>query len=186
MGRDKALIEVDGVPMARRVADALEEGRADPVLCIGGDQAALEALGLEFLADDRPGEGPLGGLLTALEWAEGMPWDAVVVSACDHPWLDGEPVEQLLYGLNSAPLARPATGPWDGDTIAWRPPCWRSRCQPRSSIASPTTAMSTPGVAAAISMTAGTGSPVTVRPSIASTPARRRRAASRTSPANRR
>ena len=64
-------------------------------------------------ADDHPDEGPLGGFLTALEWADdgyGY-WDTVVVSACDHPWLDGETVENLLFGLIKAPLARPATGP---------------------------------------------------------------------------
>ena len=33
------------------------------------------------------------------------------MSACDHPWLDGETVENLLFGLIKAPLARPATGP---------------------------------------------------------------------------
>jgi molybdenum cofactor guanylyltransferase len=111
MGRDKALIEVDGVPMAKRVADALEDGGADPVLCIGGDQAALEALGLEWIPDDHPGEGPLGGFLTALEWVDHGLWDTVIVSACDHPWLDGLTVESLLFGLIKAPLARPATGP---------------------------------------------------------------------------
>jgi molybdopterin-guanine dinucleotide biosynthesis protein A len=111
MGRDKALIEVDGVPMAKRVAGALTDGGADPVLCIGGDQEALEAIGLEWIPDDHPGEGPLGGFLTALEFAAGSYWDTVVVSACDHPWLDGETVENLLFGLIKAPLARPATGP---------------------------------------------------------------------------
>ena len=111
MGRDKALIEVEGVPMAKRVAAALAAGGADPALCVGGDQDALEALGLEWIPDDHPGEGPLGGFLTALAWAEGGFWDTVVVSACDHPWLDGETVENLLFGLIKAPLARPATGP---------------------------------------------------------------------------
>jgi molybdopterin-guanine dinucleotide biosynthesis protein A len=107
MGRDKALLEVDGVPMAKRVADALADGGLHTVLCVGGDEQGLEALGLDWIADDHPGEGPLGGFLTALEWAEGGPWDAVVVSACDHPWLDGETVESLLFGLLRAPLARP-------------------------------------------------------------------------------
>jgi molybdenum cofactor guanylyltransferase len=111
MGRDKALIEVDGSPLAKRVVDALAAGGADPVLCVGGDQIALEAMGLEWIPDDHPDEGPLGGFLTALAWAEASYWDTVVVSACDHPWLDGETVENLLFGLIKAPLARPATGP---------------------------------------------------------------------------
>ena len=35
---------------------------------------------------------------------------------------------------------------WYGETIRWRPPCWRSRFQPRSSITSPTPPMSSVGV----------------------------------------
>jgi molybdopterin-guanine dinucleotide biosynthesis protein A len=111
MGRDKALVEVDGIAMAKRVAIALEDGDVDPVVCVGGDQAALEALDLEWIPDAHPGEGPLGGFLTALEWGEDTPWDAVVLSACDLPFLDGETVENLLLGLIGAPLARPAAGP---------------------------------------------------------------------------
>jgi molybdenum cofactor guanylyltransferase len=111
MGRDKALIEVEGVEMALRVSYAFEDAGIDPVLCIGGDQTRLEDLGLDWVADNYPGEGPLGGFLTALEWNRYGNWDTVVVSACDHPWLDGETVESLLFGLLKAPLARPATGP---------------------------------------------------------------------------
>ena len=112
MGRDKALIEVDGVPMAQRVAGALADGGADPVLCVGGDQDALEALGLESDPRRPPGR---GAARRAPHRAGVRPradsWDTVVVSACDHPWLDGETVENLLFGLIKAPLARPATGP---------------------------------------------------------------------------
>ena len=61
MGRDKATLPVDGVPMAARVADALRRAGAEPVLAVGGDQAALEALGLTWVADRHPGEGPSGG-----------------------------------------------------------------------------------------------------------------------------
>ena len=38
MGRDKATLPVDGVPMAARVADALRRAGAEPVLAVGGDQ----------------------------------------------------------------------------------------------------------------------------------------------------
>ncbi|WP_434127450.1 molybdenum cofactor guanylyltransferase, partial [Enterococcus faecium] len=45
MGTDKALIEVDGGPLARRVANALRAAGADPVIAVGGDLEALGDLG---------------------------------------------------------------------------------------------------------------------------------------------
>lgn len=66
MGCDKALLEVDGVAMARRVADALHAAGARRVVAVGGDAHGLAALGLDHRPDRWPGEGPLGGLVTAL------------------------------------------------------------------------------------------------------------------------
>lgn len=80
MGRDKALLEVDGDPMALRVAVALGAAGLDPVVAVGGDGDALESLGLTWVADQWPGEGPLGGLVTGLA-ATGA--DRVVLAACD-------------------------------------------------------------------------------------------------------
>lgn len=81
MGRDKALLEVEGRPLAARVVDALERAGASPVVCIGGDLDALAAAGLAAVPDEHPGEGPLGGLVTAL----GTPGagELVVVLATD-------------------------------------------------------------------------------------------------------
>lgn len=81
MGRDKALLEVDGVPMARRVAAALTAAGAGKVVAVGGDAAGLVALGLAHRPDRWPGEGPLGGLITALEEPDGG--SCAVVVACD-------------------------------------------------------------------------------------------------------
>jgi molybdopterin-guanine dinucleotide biosynthesis protein A len=66
MGVDKATIPVDGVAMARRVADALAAAGCSPVSAIGGDPAELGRLGLDTVIDRYPGDGPLGGILTAL------------------------------------------------------------------------------------------------------------------------
>ncbi|TML12241.1 MAG: hypothetical protein E6G39_12150 [Actinobacteria bacterium] len=66
MGRDKALIEVAGEPLVQRVARALTAAGAERVVVIGGDRRRIEALGLEVVADRFPGEGPLGGVLTAM------------------------------------------------------------------------------------------------------------------------
>ena len=37
MGRDKAFVEVDGAPMAQRVARAMRGAGALEVVCVGGD-----------------------------------------------------------------------------------------------------------------------------------------------------
>jgi molybdopterin-guanine dinucleotide biosynthesis protein A len=79
MGRDKALLEIDGRPMALRVADALAGAGASEVFCVGGDPA-LVSYGLHVVRDEHPGEGPLNGLVTALVHAAN---DLVVVLACD-------------------------------------------------------------------------------------------------------
>jgi molybdenum cofactor guanylyltransferase len=83
MGRDKALVPVDGVAMARRVADALTAAGADRVVAVGGDAAALRRLGLASRPDRWPGEGPLGGLVTALGEAGDGTAPVAVVLSCD-------------------------------------------------------------------------------------------------------
>ena len=83
MGRDKALVPVDGVAMARRVADALRAAGAERVVAVGGDGPALRELGVDTRPDRWPGEGPLGGLVTALgDLGPGASPVAVVLS-CD-------------------------------------------------------------------------------------------------------
>jgi molybdopterin-guanine dinucleotide biosynthesis protein A len=102
MGRDKALIEVDGRAMAVRVAAALGRAGCAPVIGIGGDAtglaaAGLAAAGVDVVADWWPGQGPLGAIITALLHVErARPGAATVVAACDLPWLDAETVADLL------------------------------------------------------------------------------------------
>jgi molybdenum cofactor guanylyltransferase len=93
MGTDKAFVEVDGVAMAERVARAMAAGGCEPVAFVGGDSVGLARFGRPTHADRWPGEGPLGGVLTALAAAGG---DDVVVAACDLPFLDGPTVRRIL------------------------------------------------------------------------------------------
>ena len=92
MGRDKALVAVDGVAMAERVARALEAAGCADVRFIGGDAPALAALGRPVLPDAYPGAGPLGAVITALR-ASGRP---VVVAACDLADLDADTVVAVV------------------------------------------------------------------------------------------
>ena len=80
MGRPKALIEIDGRTLLDRAVGALTAAAIDPVIVVGGDQAAIEAAGHRFVPDEYPGEGPLGGIISALGAVD---TDLVVVLACD-------------------------------------------------------------------------------------------------------
>ena len=108
MGRDKALLEVDGRPLARRVADALEAAGAARVVAVGGDAERLAALGLEVVPDAHPGDGPLGGILTALAATDE---DVVVVLACDLPAVDPTAITAVVDALAGADGAD-AAAPW--------------------------------------------------------------------------
>jgi molybdopterin-guanine dinucleotide biosynthesis protein A len=108
MGTDKALVPVDGVPMAVRVALAMRGAGADDVICVGGDAHALTALGLHFVPDAHPGEGPLGGIITSLGAFRTVSGNVyrnsahVVVAACDMPWVEAAHVSVLVDALDAA------------------------------------------------------------------------------------
>lgn len=119
MGRPKPLVEVDGRPMALAVADAALAGGCRGVVLIGGDPTLLAPLGLDIVADRFPGEGPLGGIVTALTAPETAQEiepgpetapaasrdDAVLVLPCDVPFIDATTVHRLLAGAIDAPDA---------------------------------------------------------------------------------
>jgi molybdopterin-guanine dinucleotide biosynthesis protein A len=105
MGRNKALIGIDGVPMAARVAGALRDAGCASVVAYGGDPVELGVLGLPVVSDRYPGSGPLGGVLGALELFAGADVSiaGVFVVACDLPALTGPD----LVGMIAAARANP-------------------------------------------------------------------------------
>lgn len=104
MGIDKAFIHVSGFTLLDRAVRALRVGGAEPVVVVGGDRPRVEAAGHEFIPDDHPGEGPLGGIITALR---SLDCDLVIVLACD--LLDPSPiaVSALVDVIGSADVAVP-------------------------------------------------------------------------------
>jgi molybdopterin-guanine dinucleotide biosynthesis protein A len=117
MGRDKALVEIDGMAMVRRVADTLGGAGCRPVTVVGGDPAALEALGLQVRPDRWPGEGPLGAIVTALAGAT----TPTVVVACDLPWLDAATVRALVEAIGSADVVVARTDRLEPLCACWSP-----------------------------------------------------------------
>ncbi len=125
MGRDKALIERDGRALAVRVADALRRAGCEEVWAIGGDGDALAALGLIVVADRHPGEGPLGGLATAL--AAAAPGATLVLAPCDVLDPDPAAIRPVVVALASAPSEVDVAVPRVAGRDEWIHAAWRVR-----------------------------------------------------------
>jgi molybdopterin-guanine dinucleotide biosynthesis protein A len=121
MGRDKALLPVAGVPMARRVADALHAAGAHSVHAQGGDAPALEALGLVVRPDVVPGGGPLPATLQALDETG---TEVVVILSCDLLRPSAAAVAATVEALLAAPEAVGAVPVVDGHR-QWTHAAWR-------------------------------------------------------------
>lgn len=127
MGRDKALIEIDGEPMVDRVGAVLERAGCIRVVAVGPASLAGR---LQHIDDLYPGEGPLGGILTAFS-ALANEAELVCVLACDLPSLDAVTINKLLH------VAREGDSPSAFDVVMARtdrlePLCaiWSRRCAP--------------------------------------------------------
>ena len=91
MGRDKALLQEAGLPLLERVASVVSQATGN--CTVVAPTGRYEGLGVPVLADLWPGEGPLGGILTALE-SGAAEWNLIV--AVDMPFLDAEFLTGLL------------------------------------------------------------------------------------------
>src|SRR3990172_4918807 len=67
MGCDKALLEIEGAPLCLRIASLLQPYVKTVTLL--GPPARYSGFGLPVLADQQPGQGPLGALYTALKYS---------------------------------------------------------------------------------------------------------------------
>ena len=85
MGSDKALIDLEGVALGRRVAEALGANDGRTVLACGGSAEVAHSLGLEHLPDEVAGSGPLLAVATVLR---AFPGSDAIVAACDFAGLD--------------------------------------------------------------------------------------------------
>jgi molybdenum cofactor guanylyltransferase len=91
MGRDKALLELNGVPLVVRTSQLVETVAGAPTIV--GAPERLNGLGLRVIPDDWPGAGPLGGIATALQ-ATSAVWNLIV--ACDLPYLTTAWLENIV------------------------------------------------------------------------------------------
>lgn len=122
MGRDKALIPVGDGHLIDRAIGALRAAGALEVVVVGGDAAGLIGKGDRWLADRWPGEGPLGGVITALEAAT---TDVVVVLACDLTGPTAEGVWLVLDELAGAEASIAVAVPRVDGRRQWLHGAWR-------------------------------------------------------------
>jgi molybdopterin-guanine dinucleotide biosynthesis protein A len=107
MGRDKALLPLDGRPLIETIIRRLSE-RFDDILVSARRADDYRFLGLEVVPDAEPGQGPLRGLASTLPRTK---HDLAFVTACDVPRIDLEFVERLIALADGQDLVLPFRPP---------------------------------------------------------------------------
>ena len=101
MGRDKALLEIDGRPLVAQIGSLVKEAAGSAAIV--GDPRRYGGLGFPVIPDRIAGLGPLGGLLTALEERR-ADWNLIV--ACDMPGLKANTLAHLVRKIEDSGAAR--------------------------------------------------------------------------------
>jgi len=89
-GKNKALIEIEGVPIINRTI-ALLEPLFSEIILAGWPEGSPLPGGVIPVVDNFPGLGPLGGIEAAMKVASSP---LLFVFGSDMPWLSGELIEE--------------------------------------------------------------------------------------------
>jgi len=113
-GTEKAVVEVAGTPMIRRVADRLSAATDRLVVNCRRDQrgpieTALEGLDVAFAIDGTPDRGPVAGIRRGLEAVE---TEYAAVVATDMPLLDSGLIAYLFERAGGHDVAVPRPSEW--------------------------------------------------------------------------
>lgn len=92
MGRDKGMLPYRGMPLAQWILRG-GRGLAAESLIIANAREAYLPLGYPVYPDVRPGLGALGGIYSALHYAQ---YDLCLIWACDMPFIQPSLVRYLL------------------------------------------------------------------------------------------
>jgi len=123
MGRDKALMPYEGRTLLERALDSLEPHVQE--LLVIGDPGRYGHVGPFVVADDIPGVGPLGGIVTAMRYAS---HDRLLVLACDMPNVSPSLFSFLKLGLGAE---RNAFVPVCDGRVEPLAAAYHRRCRPR-------------------------------------------------------
>lgn len=144
MGRDKALVEVEGIPLLQRVCSVAQQCTDQVYIVTPWSDRYQELMfrtapSIQFISETRPPEdithSPLTGFLQGLSQIPIQPQcDWVLLLACDLPDLNATILQQWIAALPQMPETVMACLPKNPKGW-WEPLCglYRSRC--RSSLA---------------------------------------------------
>jgi molybdopterin-guanine dinucleotide biosynthesis protein A len=123
-GANKSAAQLGGKPLVEWAIERARPQVETLLLSANSDIAGMS--GIERLADDRPGEGPLTGILVALKKAEERGFTHVMSFACDTPFFPRDTAERLSHALHEshAGYAIARCGPTVHRIFAlWPAPC---------------------------------------------------------------
>ncbi|EMU1129749.1 TPA: molybdenum cofactor guanylyltransferase MobA [Citrobacter koseri] len=115
-GADKGLLELDGKPLWKHVADTLASQLETVVINANRHQDIYQQSGLKVIPDslaDFPG--PLAGMLSVLQQEKG---DWFLFCPCDTPYIPRDLAARLKAQRNNAPVVWVHDGERDHPTIA--------------------------------------------------------------------
>ena len=106
-GVDKPMLRMDGRPLVEYIIEALRPQVGGVIIGGSRDPEAYAALGYPVVADDQPGEGPIGGIVSAFATVE-TEW--VLTHPGDAPFPDPRLVARLTPTAEEGGVAVPRAG----------------------------------------------------------------------------
>ena len=123
-GRDKALVEIGGTPMLLRMRALLGDITKDVQVIAAPHKYA--ALGITGIGDRWDGQGPLAGIITALQTTEetgsGAEWNLII--GCDIPFLTREWLAYLAVRAQAS--GAEVVSPRSAEGLEPLCACWRT------------------------------------------------------------
>ena len=107
-GSPKALARIGGRTILERTIDALEPAVRNVVI-VANEPDVYRGCGLAVRPDVRPGLGVLGGILTAVRWAEEDGCEAALVLGCDMPLLPTSLLARIAEEAGPEGVTAPAS-----------------------------------------------------------------------------
>ena len=105
MGRDKAFIEIDGVPIIQRIYNIFEK-IFNEIIIVTNQKELYSGFGAKIVSDLIINHGALGGLYTGLFFSSN-PYSFCV--ACDMPFLKESMIQYLIKQANGYDVIVPRT-----------------------------------------------------------------------------
>jgi molybdenum cofactor guanylyltransferase len=104
-GRDKALVEFGAAPLLLQIARVARSCTDNVAIVASREKYVTLSPELQIIEDRWPGEGPLGGIITALQHsaATNHPAEWNLILGCDMPFLTAEWLKFLVDRARASP-----------------------------------------------------------------------------------